>query len=61
MAKMGRPTDNPRTHQFRIMLNDSENEFLDKCSEALGISKADVMRMGLKKVENEMKNQNANI
>lgn len=58
MAKIGRPTDNPRTHQFRIMLNDSENEILETCSETLGISKADVMRMGLKKVEKELKNGN---
>lgn len=57
MAKMGRPTNNPRTHQFRIMLNDKENSSLEFCSEVLGISKADVMRMGLKKVEQNLKKE----
>ncbi len=46
-VKMGRPTENPRTEQYRIRLTKEEVELLAECSEKSGKSKADVLRAGL--------------
>ncbi len=52
--KIGRPTESPRIHQYRIRLTDDENEKLSYCGEKLGKTKAEVLRTGLEKVYNEI-------
>lgn len=53
VARKGRPTDNPRNIQVRIRMNENEKEMLDFCSEKLGITKTEVIVLGLKKVYEE--------
>ncbi len=50
---MGRPTEAPKTNQYRIRLTDAELETLNKCCEVTGLSKADVIRLGIQKVYND--------
>lgn len=49
--KMGRPTDNARTEQYRIRLSKEEMENLNRLSEKLKLSKADVIRKGLEELD----------
>ena len=51
--KMGRPTDDPKDNQYRIRLSAAELEMLDYCCEVLGLTKADVIRRGIKTVYSE--------
>lgn len=53
--KMGRPTNDPKNSGYRLRMSDSDNEKLDFCCEKLGKSKADILRMGLEKVYQELK------
>lgn len=55
VKKMGRPTDNPKIHQTRIRMSDTELQKLNYCSEVLKISKTDVINMGIDKVYTELK------
>ena len=53
MAKTGRPTDNPKTHNFVVRLADEEFELLELCCEKTGLKKADVIRQGIRKIAKE--------
>lgn len=53
--KMGRPTDNPKTNNYRIRMTDEELKKLEECCEITGFSKADIIRMGIDKVYQELK------
>lgn len=53
--KMGRPTDNPKTNGYRIRLTDDELKKLDWCCQESGMSKADVLRLGIQKVFESLK------
>lgn len=55
VKKIGRPTDNPKIHQTRIRMSDTELQKLNYCSEVLKISKTDVINMGVDKVYTELK------
>jgi len=46
-AKMGRPTDDPKPHNTRIRMSDSDLEKLDYCAKVLGLTKADIIRQGI--------------
>ena len=48
--KMGRPTDSPKTNNYRIRMTDEELRKLELCCERTGLSKADVIRLGINKV-----------
>ena len=48
--KMGRPTDDPKTHAMQIRLSDKDKEKLDYCSAQTGMSRADIIRMGIDKI-----------
>ena len=52
-SKMGRPTEAPKVNQYRIRLTDNELELLNKCCALTGLSKADVIRLGIQKVYEE--------
>ena len=48
--KMGRPTDDPKTHETRIRMSDNDVEMLKICCEQMGMTKSDVIRLGVKLV-----------
>lgn len=48
--KIGRPTENPAINQLRIRLSDNDLAKLENCSEKLGITKSDVVRLGIDRV-----------
>ena len=51
--KMGRPTNSPKTNNYRIRMTDEELRKLEFCCERTGLSKADVIRLGIDKVYTE--------
>lgn len=53
--KMGRPTENPRTVQTRIRMNQQESEKLEYCAKKLNKSKTDIVVLGIEKVYSEIK------
>lgn len=55
MAKMGRPTDNPRTIRITIRLAENENEILDYCVKKQNSNKTEILVNGLKKIYEELK------
>lgn len=55
--KMGRPTTDPKNHQTRIRMSDKDVERLEFCCEKTGLNKTEVIRIGIKKVYEEIKNK----
>lgn len=55
--RMGRPTDNPKRHETRIRMSDEDVEILEYCCNKTGDTKADIIRKGIRKVYNELKNK----
>lgn len=53
--KMGRPTDEPKNNQQRIRMSDKDIEILEYCCEKTGMTKADVIRTGIKMVYDGLK------
>lgn len=54
MNKRGRPTDNPKTTAFNIRLDSESVEILTKYMEKYNVSKAEVVRRGIKMLSNEV-------
>lgn len=52
--RTGRPTDNPKRHETRIRMSDEDVELLNYCCKVTGRTKADIIRMGIRKVYNEL-------
>ncbi|WP_249282419.1 CopG family transcriptional regulator [Ligaoa zhengdingensis] len=48
--KLGRPTDNPKDISLKIRLDNDTSHMLEECSEALKLSKAEVVRQGIHKM-----------
>lgn len=55
--KMGRSTSDPKNSTYKLRISDTDNEKLNFCCEKLNKSKADVLRLGLEKVYQELKNE----
>lgn len=56
MSPAGRPfSDNPRNIDTRIRMNKEESEMLEYCARVTGKNKADIIRLGVKKVYEEIK------
>ena len=53
--RTGRPTDEPKTLSTRIRLSEEDINRLEYCCQQLAISKSEVMRLGIKKVYEELK------
>ena len=53
--KIGRPTDNPKGKPIHIRLDDDCNEILEKYCEQNKLSKAGAIRIGIKKLEKDIK------
>lgn len=48
--KMGRPTDNPKSYRESFRLSESDMEKIKFCMSETGMSKTDVIRMGIDEV-----------
>lgn len=48
--KLGRPTQAPKVEQYRLRMSAKDVEMLKYCCEKTGKTKADIFRIGLKKV-----------
>lgn len=55
MSPKGRPTDNPKIGRFEIRTSKEEDEMLKYCCEVTGKKRADIVRLGIKKVYDELK------
>lgn len=53
--RTGRPTDNPKKTQMPVRFSDSDILKLEYCSSKTGKSKAEIIRMGIDKVYNEIR------
>lgn len=55
-SKAGRPPkENSRDNQYRLRMSNEELKKLDICCEKTGLNKADVIRLGIEKVYQEIK------
>ncbi len=52
--KLGRPTDNPKDTVLKIRLDKDSVQRLEECRDAMGISKAEVIRRGIKKMRDDL-------
>ncbi len=59
MAKMGRPTADPKTSGYRLRMTETEMKKLEECCTLLGKSKAEVIRLGIEKIYSEAKKNHA--
>ena len=53
--RTGRPTTNPKTKQMPIRFSESDIKKLEYCSEKIGKSQAEIVRIGVDKVYKELK------
>lgn len=54
--RTGRPTSDPKTHDTRIRMSDDEVRMLNICCEKTGLTKADVIRKGIKELYERLTN-----
>ena len=54
MKKRGRPTDNPKVMSFNVGLDAECVEILKKYIEKYDVSKAEVVRRGIKRLSDEL-------
>lgn len=57
MGPKGRPTNNPKKGRFEIRTSLEEEEMLDFCCKEAGISRTDIIRLGIRKVYEEVKSK----
>ena len=55
IKKMGRPTDNPKTHQMTVKFDDECKEIIENYSEQENVSKMEAVRRGVKKLKDDLK------
>lgn len=48
--KLGRPTTDPKKHETRIRMSDEDIRILEECCRLTGMTKADVIRVGVREV-----------
>lgn len=54
--KMGRPTDNPRGERLGFRVSEEEEKMIKYCMTHSDMSKSDILRLGIRKVYEEIKN-----
>ena len=54
IVRSGRPTDEPKILSTRIRLSEKDVEMLDFCSDKTGKKKSEIIRLGIKKVYEEL-------
>ena len=52
--KIGRPTDSPKDITMKIRFDKDTSEKLEECSEKMEISRAEVVRRGVKKMHDDL-------
>lgn len=55
MSPRGRPTAEPKTHETRIRMSDEDVRLLNVCCEKTGMTKAEVIRQGIREVYEKVK------
>ena len=55
--KLGRPTESPKDITIKIRFDKDTSEKLEECSERMGISRAEVVRRGVKKMYGDLDKQ----
>ena len=50
MSPKGRPTKDPKTLSTRIRMSDEDIKRLEYCAEKTGLTKAEIIRQGIKEV-----------
>lgn len=50
MSPRGRPTDERKDQTVRLRMSPSETEILDYCCEKTGMTRSEVLRLGIQKV-----------
>lgn len=53
--RTGRPTTDPKRHDTRIRMSDEDIRLLEICCQKTGLSKADVIRQGIREVYERVK------
>ena len=53
--RTGRPTDNPKVDKITVRLDKKSSQIMQMYCEQEGIEKAEAVRRGLKKLEDELK------
>ena len=53
--RTGRPTDDPKKHETRIRMSDEDLRLLNICCEKTGMTKAEVIRKGIREVYEKVK------
>lgn len=54
IVRSGRPTDEPKILSTRIRLSEKDVEMLNFCSDKTGKKKSEIIRLGIKKVYEEL-------
>lgn len=57
MAKMGRPTDNPRTKSIQFRFSESEADLLQNCADRMGINRVDVIVKGIHLIDEQLRKE----
>ncbi len=52
------PSKDPKVHDTKIRMSDKDIEILEYCCKMTGKKKAEIIRMGIKKVYEDIKNKN---
>ena len=55
MSPRGRPTSEPENHETRIRMSDEDIRLLEICCQKTGMTKADVIRQGIREVYEKIK------
>lgn len=53
--KTGRPTTDPKKHETRIRMSDEDVRILEVCCQKTGMTKAEVIRQGIREVYEKVK------
>lgn len=54
-AKMGRPTESPKTTMVRVRMDEETVKMMDECAEKMNTTRSDIIRTGITKVYAEIK------
>lgn len=55
MSPKGRPTNSPKNGRLEIRTSEKEEEMLAYCCNVTGKTRTDIVRMGIRKVYDELK------
>lgn len=56
--RTGRPTDNPRGERLGFRVSEEERKMIEYCMKHSEMSKSDILRLGIRKVYEDIKNKN---